>query len=1032
MTPQPSKVCRRGRRAASHRLAPFVLSAGLLASAVPSQVLLRDIAPPSGTDPGSDPHDFVDQQGVALFAATSAHGTELWRSDGTASGTWMVEDLRPGARSSAPRDFNVAADGRAYFLALVRDDRLELWCTDGTADGTLLLLDPTADAFTRSSSEPTPLGSTCLFTRTDADHGRELWITDGTVPGTRLLVDLRPGFLGSEPRDLVAGTNHVWFHADIGSWRQLWRTDGTAAGTVQLTDVQIGIDPERMTAVPDGRLFFSGNDRGTHDGRELYVSDGTRAGTRLVVDLGGPSRRSTPRNLLPLRNGVYFEADDGTHGREPWFSDGTAAGTVSLGDLLPGSSSSTRDLAASDGTTVVFVADDGVSGAELWRTDGTLAGTARIADLEPGPGSSEPADLVAGAGGFLWTAQTAATGRELWFTDGTPGSLRLVADLATGPSSGQPADLGAVGSRVFFSTPDAGGGREPWSTDATSAGTGPVADLHGPGGSSTPGDLLAAGSRAVFHALDPALGREPFVSDGTPAGTVPLDVRPGTQGSDPRLAVSSGERVWFVGDVPGAGAEVLSSDGTPNGTGLFADVLAGPVGSNPTQMYLIDGDLYLQAEPLPYVGYEPTRVDGDDGTVTVLGNLATLNLSSYPSWFASTAGGVVFAASGAPGSGGLWVTDGTPDSARFLVDPNGPGTSGPERLTSFGDLAAFRVFGGGYIAWVTDGTAAGTRAIPNVTGRGPRGFTGSGDRLYFIASESGFGEELFTTDATATHTERISDINPGIASPDLRELVAVPGDRVMFAADGGATGVELYVSDGTVAGTRMVVDLLPGPGSGVLLESVAALGDTGFVAFAGSDGHDGMQLWISDGTAEGTQQLGRIGTRRGQGAVRIAEPTLAGDRVFFFADDGATGLEPWSFDLAAAATPWARRFGTACAGDSAHEPRIGARGLPRLGAVDFAVTVQGGPAGSLALLSAAAGSGPVRLDSCTLHLAPPLLDAGTAVLDADGSGDLVIPVPVDAALAGARVFAQWLVVDPDGPLLDAATLSDGLRIQVGR
>src|SRR5437660_2031348 len=38
--------------------------------------------------------------GVAYFSAMDEHGAELWRSDGSAEGTWLVKDIVPGAESS--------------------------------------------------------------------------------------------------------------------------------------------------------------------------------------------------------------------------------------------------------------------------------------------------------------------------------------------------------------------------------------------------------------------------------------------------------------------------------------------------------------------------------------------------------------------------------------------------------------------------------------------------------------------------------------------------------------------------------------------------------------------------------------------------------------------------------------------------------------------------------------------------------------------------------------------------------------------
>ena len=54
--------------------------------------------------------------GVLYFVATDvAHGTELWKSNGTADGTMLVMDINPGANPSYPHDldkFRVADEGQ--------------------------------------------------------------------------------------------------------------------------------------------------------------------------------------------------------------------------------------------------------------------------------------------------------------------------------------------------------------------------------------------------------------------------------------------------------------------------------------------------------------------------------------------------------------------------------------------------------------------------------------------------------------------------------------------------------------------------------------------------------------------------------------------------------------------------------------------------------------------------------------------------------------------------------------------------------
>ncbi|NNE94898.1 MAG: hyalin, partial [Acidimicrobiales bacterium] len=70
-----------------------------------------------------------------------------------------------------------------------------------------------------------------------------------------------------------------------------------------------------LTAFGD-RVFFSGDD-GEHSA-ELWVTDGTEAGTALFADINPGAGWSDPASFAVIDDQLLFAADDGTHGRELW------------------------------------------------------------------------------------------------------------------------------------------------------------------------------------------------------------------------------------------------------------------------------------------------------------------------------------------------------------------------------------------------------------------------------------------------------------------------------------------------------------------------------------------------------------------------------------------------------------------------------------------------------------------------------------------------------------------------------------------
>ncbi|MEA2733766.1 MAG: hypothetical protein QOE14_217, partial [Humisphaera sp.] len=412
----------------------------------------RTVKPPTGfTLHSSNARNFTNVNGVGYFSADdSVNGPELWRTDGTPSGTSMLLDITPGAGGTDLQQFfNV--NGTLFFLANSR-----LWKSDGTAAGTVMV---TTNPL--SSPKLIPVGNTLYFIA-GTPAGSGLWKSNGTAAGTTLV---KANVNAWRPESLVDVNGTLFFTADDGTTGQeLWKSDGTAAGTVLVKDIIPGVTsggPYLLTNV-NGTLFFRAND-GPH-GYELWKSDGTATGTVMVKDIAPGADGAVIQSLRAMNGLLYFTADDRTHGQEIWRSDGTDAGTVLVKDLRPGPhGSSPGNMTVSNGV-LYFRADDGVSGAELWKTDGTDAGTVLVKDIVPGPAGSVPSRLVAVNSGVVFDI---ASSNTIWRSDGsTAGTFNLYPYLME-------ENFVSMGDWVLTSAWSAGGS-EPVKVDATSSAGAPA------------------------------------------------------------------------------------------------------------------------------------------------------------------------------------------------------------------------------------------------------------------------------------------------------------------------------------------------------------------------------------------------------------------------------------------------------------------------------------------------------------------------------------------------------------------------------
>lgn len=468
------------------------------------------------------------------------------------------------------------------------------------------------------------------------------------------------------------------------------------------------------------------------------------------------------------------------------------------------------------------------------------------------------------------------------------------------------------------------------------------------GSFASPGAVV--GDRLVFTAYGAGHGGL-WVTDGeqvAPLADVSLYL---DENADPDRTFTEMDGVqYFAGSADrGRAIGLWRTDATRAGTQLVAQVSSGrfaPDFGAPKQITAVGDTLYFVVDD-GADAWELWRSDGTTaGTAMVSSQPRSDAFSAAaPSELVALGDTLLFSQEDPETGNELWRSDGTPEGTRLVADIN-PGEAGsrPLFVTAVGDRVFFAATDAthGNELWVSDGTEAGTRLVEDITpGRfdayvppdnpddeePPEPYSGIavlgvlGDRLLFSADDGETGDEPWISDGTADGTHLVADLDPRTnddgkdgSHPDR---AYVWDGTAYFAADDGRHGVELWRTDGTADGTGLVADLVTEPEPYEDEDEPGGSYPFDFLVFedllhfyAGGNGTSGG-IWRTDGTAEGTELVVDVADATGlAGQVRLGGSSsglaAAGDALFFAAAEELHGSELWSTSEAALAAPRVR------------------------------------------------------------------------------------------------------------------------------
>jgi ELWxxDGT repeat protein len=376
---------------------------------------------------------------VYFGGSDSAHGREVWETDGTTGNTKLFMDVNPGIGDSNPSKFQVV--GQSLYFVASANGMSSLWRTDGIAAHTQQLASPVG---ANSPLDP-PLvlstgANTFLYSPFDGIH---------SLPSFKTIVQ------GMAVQGL-ATTNEALYFAENTGKERLFRYDGT--------------DSISIRSITSNKHFTNLTGAGAN---LFYTFPQTAVSSNLYTTTGGGVSMylgsfQTVEKLTAVGSSIFFFGQSTTQadGVRLWKSDGTAKGTVPLKRIWNDSNLPDPQMIAS-GNGIFFSGEGNIgTGTELWHSDGSPNGTALVKDINPNDGGSDPQSFVPdGQGGADFLAAYVTSTQNpysLYHTDGTAEGTKMTYGFNETPD--EYGQIAPVGKYVVVSDESA-----MWSVDPNAA-----------------------------------------------------------------------------------------------------------------------------------------------------------------------------------------------------------------------------------------------------------------------------------------------------------------------------------------------------------------------------------------------------------------------------------------------------------------------------------------------------------------------------------------------------------------------------------
>ncbi len=418
----------------------------------------------------SSPRNFFEFNGYLYFTATifGDTGTELYRTDGTA--TELFKDFYPGTESGLQNQEGnqhfVVLNNKMYFFAQDDGNGFDLWRTDGSTTGTEKVADLNSynlglrDYFLEMNGE-------LFFVMDELNEntiGSELYKYNELQHAVSVVKNISPSSNNSAHISFITKfDNKLFFSASNGIQKKLYVSDGTSEGTVIVENtIPLNYFNPLKMHVFNNELYFVANE--INLGIDLYKCSKNVFGEYVVeivynFNASGSSNSypfvnnyiNTPSLFLELNNELYFFAKEETPPNyaekfQIWKTDGTSNQIAfNIDASLVGNFSGRAKIMIVYNEKIYFIMDSVGMPEQLWvanPADNTLTRLTDYYGSEAQPQYLiEDYPIMKYKNSLFFSGKTNSEDYELWkFSDGTLSSSEFESDKKTSiypnPSTG--------------------------------------------------------------------------------------------------------------------------------------------------------------------------------------------------------------------------------------------------------------------------------------------------------------------------------------------------------------------------------------------------------------------------------------------------------------------------------------------------------------------------------------------------------------------------------------------------------------------